>query len=314
MVADLDIFPRVVRIEPAAKCNLACSHCPTGTVDMARGLMNNDVFARVLAETQKNLKYIKVIVLYHGGEPLLNKNFYFMASSVRKLSKDLLIKTVTNGMSLNETNILKLLKCGLNEVEISLDGLSAEESEEIREKSNSRKIIRNIKKLISMRDNETPNVKISIASTQFLRARTDLENPENLIPKTPNWLVGEFSNSVDYKPTLAMRWPHMNVGKQYELAFADGEDINYCDHPINTVTIRANGDIVPCCYDLTSQLIMGNIMDGDLHEIFNGKKYEHLRTSIKEKKYMSLCKDCNTVRPHAYLIKPKTISLSKNDG
>ena len=165
-----------------------------------------------------------------------------------------------------------------------------------------------------MRDNETPNVKISIASTQFLRARTDLENPENLIPKTPNWLVGEFSNSVDYKPTLAMRWPHMNVGKQYELAFADGEDINYCDHPINTVTIRANGDIVPCCYDLTSQLIMGNIMDGDLHEIFNGKKYEHLRTSIKEKKYMSLCKDCNTVRPHAYLIKPKTISLSKNDG
>ena len=32
-------FPRVVRIEPASNCNLACSHCPTGTVDIVRDLM-----------------------------------------------------------------------------------------------------------------------------------------------------------------------------------------------------------------------------------------------------------------------------------
>lgn len=305
MKSATDIFPRVVRIEPAAKCNLACSHCPTGTVDMVRGLMNNEVFARVLAEMRKNLPFIKVVVFYHGGEPLLNKSFYSMVSNVRELSNDLLIKTVTNGMSLNETNILKLLKCGLDEVEISLDGLSPEESEEIREKSNSKKIIQNVKNLISTRDKEKPHIKISIATTQFLRARIDLEDPENLIPNTPNWLIDEFSNSVNYKPTIAMRWPHMNVSEQYELAFADGQDVNYCDHPINTITIRSNGDIVPCCYDLTSQLIMGNIMGENLREIFNGKKYENLRTSIEEKKYMSLCNNCNTVRPHVYLIKPK---------
>ena len=60
-----------------------------------------------------------MMVFYHGGEPLLNKSFYSMVSNVRELSNDLLIKTVTNGMSLNESNILKLLKCGLDEVEIS---------------------------------------------------------------------------------------------------------------------------------------------------------------------------------------------------
>lgn len=300
-----NIFPRVVRIEPAAKCNLACSHCPTGTVDMVRGLMNKEVFARVLAEMRKNLSHIKIVVLYHGGEPLLNRSFYSMASSVRELSNDLKIKTVTNGMSLNDSNIFKLLECGLDEVEISLDGLSSQESEEIREKSNSKKIIQNIKKLISARDKQKPHFKISIATTQFLRDRIDLEDPENLIPNTPNWLINEFSASVNYKPTTAMRWPHMNVGKQYEIAFAGGEDLNYCDHPINTITIRSNGDIVPCCYDLTSQLIMGNIINEDLREIFNGNKYENLRTSIKEKRYMSLCNNCNTVRPHVYLIKPK---------
>lgn len=63
-------FPRVVRIEPAAKCNLACSHCPTGTVDMVRGLMSDEVFSRVLEDVKNNKESIVAIVLYHGGGTL----------------------------------------------------------------------------------------------------------------------------------------------------------------------------------------------------------------------------------------------------
>lgn len=297
-------FPRVVRIEPAAKCNLACSHCPTGTVDMVRGLMKNDTFERALAEIEENIASIKVVVFYHGGEPLLNKSLYSMVSRVRELSNDLFIKTVTNGMLLNERNISKLLKCGLNEVEISLDGLSPTESEEIREKSDSKKIVQNVKQLIAARDQLAKSLKINVTTTQFLRSKTEIKDPEKLIPNTPKWLSDEFSKSVSYKANIAMRWPHMNVGKQYELVYADGEDKSYCDHPINTITIRSNGDIVPCCYDLTSQLVMGNIMENKLLEIFNGKKYQNLRSSIEDRNYISSCRNCNHVRPHVYLVKP----------
>ena len=37
-------LPKVLRIEPASQCNLACSHCPTGTIEMARGIMTDQVF------------------------------------------------------------------------------------------------------------------------------------------------------------------------------------------------------------------------------------------------------------------------------
>ena len=297
-------FPRVVRIEPAAKCNLACSHCPTGTVDMVRGLMKNDVFEKTLGEIVENINFIKVVVFYHGGEPLLNKNFYSMVSAVRELSDELKIKTVTNGMSLNENNISKLLKCGLNEVEISLDGLSPSESEEVRIKSNSKRIIQNVKQLIAERDKSNSNLQINIVTTQFLRSKNDLEDPKNLNPDAPKWLIDEFCDSVTYKSFIAMRWPHMNVGEEYELLWADGEDKSYCDLPINTITVRSNGDIVPCCFDLTSQLVMGNILEDNLLSIFNGEKYRQLRSSINEKKYNSLCQNCNVVRPHVYLLKP----------
>lgn len=296
-------FPRVVRIEPSAKCNLACSHCPTGTVDMVRGLMSEEIFEKTLKEVKKNIDYVKVVVLYHGGEPLLNKKFYQMASSVRDLSEKLLIKTVTNGMSLSERNISSLLSCGLDEIEISLDGVSPKESEEVRVKSNTKKIVENIKNLIIARDKSNLNLTISVATTQFLRSKLDLNEPEKLNAKTPSWLINLFSDSVNYKPTIAMKWPHMNIGKEYEAVLAKGQDKDYCGHPINTITVRSNGDIVPCCYDLTSQMVMGNVMNQPLFSIFNDTKYRELRASIQNKDYISSCQNCNHVRPNVYLVK-----------
>lgn len=112
-----------------------------------------------------------------------------------------------------------------------------------------------------------------------------------------------FCESVNYKPCTAMKWPHMNVEKGFELVTAKGKNKDYCDHPINSITIRSNGDIVPCCYDLTSQMIMGNVMNQPLLTIFNGPKYRELRESIKKKSYISACRNCNHVRPHVYLVK-----------
>ena len=123
-------FPPVVRIEPASQCNLKCSHCPTGTVDQERGIMQDDVFNQVLAAVKKNRKNIKVVTLYLGGEPFLNKNFFEM---VKKLSSvgDFMLKTVTNGTILNDDLILKIVTSNLSLIEISLDGNSSMESDRI---------------------------------------------------------------------------------------------------------------------------------------------------------------------------------------
>ena len=62
--ATLNPLPHVLRIEPASQCNLSCSHCPTGTVDMERGIMGEIVFEKVLSEIYLHKDSIKVIVLY----------------------------------------------------------------------------------------------------------------------------------------------------------------------------------------------------------------------------------------------------------
>src|SRR5450631_1265527 len=106
-------FPRVVRIEPSGACNLACSHCPTGTIKMARGIMPPEIFSRVLDSLARNLENVKVVVLYHGGEPLLNRHFAEMVRQVKSLGIGF-VKTVSNGMLLNDGVIGDMLTGGLD--------------------------------------------------------------------------------------------------------------------------------------------------------------------------------------------------------
>lgn len=312
------LFPRVLRIEPASQCNLACSHCPTGTVDMDRGVMGNVVFERVLAEIDRNKDFIKVIVLYHGGEPLLNRNFYKMVAQIKSINNNFFVKTVSNGMALTKKHAEDILTSGIDSIEFSLDGESSEESQYVRVKSNTQITIKNIKWLLSLkklRDVAKPD--IYIATTQFLRDKNIAELSRE--PAVPAWLVQLFDGEISgYKSTYAVKWPYMgNSGKFDFVKPVGGEDSDECDHIINTLTVRADGSVVPCCYDLTSKLVMGNIIKESLSDIWNGQQYLMLRQAIKSKKYISICATCAVVRPPVYLV-PKwhtvpVIKIEKNN-
>ena len=301
---DVPFFPKVIRVEPASQCNLLCSHCPTGTVDMNRGIMQDQCFSKVKEYISKYKEHIKVIVLYHGGEPLLNKNFYDYLKILKRIKKSFFIKTVTNGMVLNKKNSQKILESGIDLIEVSLDGESKNDSQNIRRKSKTDLIIENLKYLLQLKKDLNKNSpKICICSTQFLKYSDD--NPLNELPQIPDWLIKLFSNEVEYKTNYALEWPHMgSIKDNYKTkVFKEDKESNYCDHVHNLMTIRSNGDVVACCYDLTSKLVMGNILQEDPIKIWNNQEYHQLRESIKSKNFKSICANCAVVKPNKYLIK-----------
>lgn len=268
-------FPHVLRIEPASNCNLGCSHCPTGTVDIPRGLMSDETFALILKNVEENKDYIKVIVLYHGGEPLLNKNFFQYVEHLRAINSNFYIKTVSNGMALTKTTVNRLLNSNIDLIEFSLDGISDKESEYIRRGSKTKKIINNIQLLINERKtNGLSRLKISITTTQFHRSK---KAPPNQPPEIPLWLRKIFEDNVQYSANYAIKWPHMDHSRDFDLLHTVGPHLNRCDHLESTITIRSDGTVVPCCYNLTTQLPMGNIHSSSLQNIWIGDAYKNLR-------------------------------------
>lgn len=304
-------FPKVIRIEPAGACNLTCSHCPTGTIKMTRGVMKSETFALLLESIRTNLDVVKVVVLYHGGEPLLHKGFVEMVKQIKALEIPF-VKTVSNGMLLDAKIIAAIVESRLDMIEFSLDGESPEENNLVRRGCDYHTVVRNVKALIDYKRahlSATPD--ISISSTQFLTPDTYSKDQE---PSPPDYLVREFSGEyanqiVDFKGAWAMQWPHMEVLEDIYDVFSDPYDdkkVNYCDHVENTLTVRWNGDVVSCCYDLTSRFVLGNVHQESLETIWNNKRYLGLRQSIDTRKFIPLCASCNIVRPNVFLtLKPE---------
>lgn len=306
-------FPGVIRIEPSSACNLKCSHCPTGTVSMKRTVMSEAIFRRVMDQMACHTAEIRVVVMYHGGESLLNRSFFSMVRAVASLGIPH-IKTVTNGMLLSTEIIDELLTCGLHGVELSLDAQNSEENDFIRRGVKTEELLQKVTHFLQRRSQLNPALKVSIASTQFIEPPFVMPDHKAPIPKyVYERLKISGIREEDFKCAFAMVWPHMKVEDHFQIYVdeTDKEDSDFCDHVESTLTIRSDGTVVPCCYDLTTRLPMGNVMEKSLEEIWNGEPYLHLRQGIETKNYSALCQNCNVVRAKKrYLVKPKYPSES----
>lgn len=248
--------------------------------------MTLEIFEKILERINKY--QFRVIVLYHGGEPLLNKNFFYMASKLKPLAGRFM-KTVTNGAFMVRDVIQKILDSPLDSIEISLDGLSPEENDQIRIGSNFHKIAANVIELVNLK------IKLGLKKPSIFIGNTQVpitDEETNRFLETPEYLKKAFEklgNQIQFKLAWSMMWPGMPK--------KDGNppDNNICDHINNTITIRWNGDVVPCCYDLTSQMVMGNILQEEPEQIWNNQRYQKLRQDITEWRPPELCRNCPVV-------------------
>ncbi|KKL60605.1 hypothetical protein LCGC14_2203620, partial [marine sediment metagenome] len=58
------------------------------------------------------------------------------------------------------------------------------------------------------------------------------------------------------------------------------------------ITIRWNGDVVPCCYDIMSEYVIGNIRENSLEEIWNNERYNNIRKGIEIGHPVEICGGC----------------------
>ena len=275
-------FPDVVRIEPASACNLRCVHCPTGTIKSPnRGIMSQKTFSVIMENLEHKLP--RVVVMYHGGEPMLCIDVWNWIK-VLKLMGVQYVKTVTNGTMLSDVSIKSIIDSRLDSIEFSIDGQSPEESDSIRRGSNCQEIIGNIKELVEVKrllGSKLPE--ISITNAQF-KNRVNSDEPA-----TPEFLFSEFGEAVMYKITYAIKWPGMksSFNKRPQIL-----DKGYCPHLYETITIRWNGDVVPCCFDIMSGYVIGNIHENRLEEIWQNERYQEIRQGIENGQPVDICRGC----------------------
>jgi radical SAM protein with 4Fe4S-binding SPASM domain len=298
-----DTFPDVLRIEAVGLCNFNCVHCPTGTAPNNRRVLRPEKFHEILDQLKAQAYVPRVVVLYHGGEPLLNKN---LASYVSELKAYGVGKTVitTNASLLTADRARELILAGLDQLKVSFDGESADENDQIRVNGDFRRDAGNLLAFLRIKKElGRLNPDVVISNIRICDEKTIRESPcdpEIVFDRAPAYLeefFAEFKDEIVFQSSPAMVWPgYEKFGSFFEVDLPPNNP-TYCALLFETTTIMSNGDIVPCCYDLPGEAAFGNVSDKTPFEIWRGPEYTKFRNDFRERKYSSLCEKCLYVRP-----------------
>lgn len=299
-----DPFPDVFRLEVSGNCNFSCKHCPTGRRANNRGILKPQAFDQIISQFAEYGFVPRVAVLYHGGEPLLNKYLEQYIATFKSLGVKKTVIT-TNASLLTPERAEKLVIAGLDEIKISFDGESPAENDQIRAGGNFKRDAGNVMNLIRIRDrlgSVTPTVRISnvrIAHESELNGL--LEKQAEFFEVSPRYLRVFFAKeNVPIQSLPAMVWPGME-DVDCKSSSATAQVRTYCTSLFETFSVLANGNVVACCHDLVEACVFGNVFKNSMFEIWRNNKFVDFRRKFRNGEYSEPCKTCVFVQPKFFV-------------
>ena len=291
--------PFVFNIETTNFCNMTCKMCPRTSL-MTRKLehMKPELFEKIISqlkpydqtaldnfwkfitdeynipekERSENNFYFYIIsksVILHGyGEPLVDP---YLLERIKVCAK----YNIPNYFSCVPANIhvgklTALMKAGAGVIKFSMDALDDEGSKEVRgKKNNFEQAYKKILQLLEIKKND-PSIKTKIVLTMISFA----------VDAKQKKLEKDFLELWSDKPVYV--YVKSQDNRWY---YEDDEDMEcknhyekqYCEYPFTSLTVMADGSVVPCTQDYDAEMTFGNANDQTLEEIWNGEPYRKFR-------------------------------------
>ena len=265
--------PKLLMLELTNRCNANCIYC--GRQHSTRPVEDMDLslFKKIIdsspAATELHPQGI--------GEPLL----YPHIIEALQYAKDAGLKIVlyTNGSALTESLTLELTKIRVDQIVFSVDGYEKTLFEEMRRGLNWETTLGNIERFQKLKHGDTrtvirmtvtPETKHTIkAFREFWQSRVDvvacMEECDVPLPET--------------------------IRKQ---PYTVGHPVS-CEKPLNSLTVKSNGDVILCCRDWYGQYVFGNLHEETVDQIFYGSVFNHVRLSMKMGRHTPyLCAFCES--------------------
>ncbi|MGL4731554.1 MAG: radical SAM protein [Clostridium sp.] len=291
----IEQIKKTVQLHLTHKCNMRCIHCY-----MAAGNeMSNELSEKQWTNAIEKLSVVvkNTEIVFTGGEPLVRKDSINIMKYAKQNGHNVVL--FTNGVLINEDNILELSKC-VDEIQVSMEGVTKECYEKVRGKANYDRFInslnlikkykipltvavtiipyniedieRNLVKLLEELNYDKINVRIN--------AKLDKEGYAKNLPKE----FFEDSNRIEERATNIK---NKLVQKGYVNDNKYKKNIHFYNCGIGcSITIDSNGEIYPCSKLSISR---GNIVNKNLQQLIYEFNKLNKDTEINN---MSLCKEC----------------------
>jgi radical SAM protein with 4Fe4S-binding SPASM domain len=222
-------------------------------------------------EVSENGFYFTVIsrhlVLHGFGEPFLDKKLIQRIELCTKKKIPTYFSCTPATMTVEKGE--KAMEAGLGVLKFSLDAMDERKIKEIRgKKADFADSVEKILKLLDIKKKK--NFK-----TLLVPCMIDMAAEPNDTDMHKKFL--EFWSDKDVFAYIKSQDNRYMYENDKDLKNKSHYSKQYCEFPWLSVSIMADGNVVPCTQISNHELVLGNINKNTLEEIWNGKKYQELR-------------------------------------
>lgn len=311
-------LPRQVYIEVTNRCNSLCASCPLTYDHFLRFEPKHHLGWEQFRVVVDQLPEIERAVLHGIGEPLLNPDLPRFVAHLKSRRSEVLFNT--NALLLDQARGDALVEAGLDELRVSLDAVTPELYHELRGINKLPQILANLRAFMERHGGlQGPRVSLWFTGMQanleqlpdFVRLGAELGVPEVYLQRLVFFGGGELIaegatmvpeqslfGALEQRQAELIRSCETLAGELGLLfrasgATTPGESIAVkgahpwqgCFRPWALIYVTANGNLLPCCIapfaapDYQS-IMLGNLFERPLAELWNGERYKALRGAV----------------------------------
>ena len=275
-------FPRRVVIENTTACNAKCTMCPREKLHRKIETMDLPTFQKLLDDAVA--AGARKITMHNFGEPLLDKDLADKIAYARERGvKETFF--VTNASLMTEEKAEELIRAGIGRIKISFCGVTPEEYDTIHAGLSYETTLANVKSLLAVKKRlggKRPKIVLRyiggpIDFLKFCRQWLPYWPLASVVPGA----LHNYSTGRSFNPISKIKRPDWMKSCRYLKR--------------SVVYILANGDVVPCCYDFDGVLTMGNALEENIADIWNGPKFQAFRLAHKNHEFhkVPICAACD---------------------
>lgn len=290
----LETFPKFVQIETVSGCNARCRMCSVNDWARSKSVMSEALFAKLLVELAARRDWVEQVTLQLGGEPLLDRRLEDRVAALKQAG----IRSVaftTNASLLDEARSRRLLEVGVDAIDFSIDGASAETFEAIRANLSYAEVRDNVLRFVALRDAAGRAVQVRVRMViqqdnaheldDFVSYwRSQLGSDDYVIGRFLNWWVGWRDDLATVPGALLHQKP-------------PSADINSlpCLAPFSTLVVLSDGRVPLCCLDYNADTPMGSVVESGIAGVWQGEAFRKVRAEhrARGRASMPFCRDCH---------------------
>jgi len=286
--------PFIINVDPSDICNFQCKFCPTGDRDLMKntpgrnhGLMDFDLYKKIIDDICEFERPIKVLRLYKDGEPLTNPRFADMVRYARQKKCAERIDTTINASLLTKERNLDIIDGGLDRINISIEGINEEQYRDFSSYNiDFDNLVANIKHLYENRNSCEIIVKINgdILSEDEKKRFYDI--------------FGDIADGV-YIEHIMSCWPEFDlngveVNQEHGIYGQQIKEVIVCPYPFYSFSINSDGTASICFLDWSRKLLIGDVKKESVKDIWLGERMRDYQKFFLEKKRKShpVCGNC----------------------